>query len=410
MTSPSFVEMRRRNAQMILDVVRRKPGVSRADLSREVDLARATVSSIVDELIGLKILEESGSKSSLRGRKPIGLNFKPNSKTSIGISIEDNRAQITLCDLNGRQLASQQVVYKDIDLDGQAAVIKLLEQILRTHSDFRRIYAITLALPGPLQVKGSDRQNKTAPDRYAPLVTLLEGHFGRKLALATNIEMAALAETHAEQAECEDELLAFVRIGHNLRVTFLQNNAFLNQFSQMGGNLGELIFPMQNSTLARLWEPSDMIGVSINELAGEPMLLSSARKAGLAVETLDELVILASKKDPIANDLLDLAADGVAYGLASLINIIGSSRLILAGYLPDNHGSFLPRADLTTRQLLKKTNNNAALIQPIIQKSIMDRGAESYGAALFGLSLENILPPLKGSQRKDREARTSKTS
>jgi len=122
------------------------------------------------------------------------------------------------------------------------------------------------------------------------------------------------------------------------------------------------------------------------------------------------LVILASKKDPIAIDLLDLAADGVAYGLASLINIIGPSRLILAGYLPDNHGSFLPRADLTTRQLLKKTNNNAALIQPIIQKSVMDRGAESYGAALFGLSLENILPPLKGSQRKDREARNSKTS
>ncbi len=50
MPSPSFLEMRSRNAIHILQAVRESPGMSRAELAKVCDLAKSTVSSIVDQL------------------------------------------------------------------------------------------------------------------------------------------------------------------------------------------------------------------------------------------------------------------------------------------------------------------------------------------------------------------------
>ncbi|HMY55104.1 MAG TPA: helix-turn-helix domain-containing protein, partial [Candidatus Obscuribacter sp.] len=64
MPSPSFLEMRSRNAIHILQAVRESPGMSRAELAKVCDLAKSTVSSIVDQLTEATILTESGPKPS----------------------------------------------------------------------------------------------------------------------------------------------------------------------------------------------------------------------------------------------------------------------------------------------------------------------------------------------------------
>ena len=60
-----------------MSAIRTNSHLSRADVSRSTGLARATVSSIVDELLDLGIVQETGSKESETGRRPIGLMFNP---------------------------------------------------------------------------------------------------------------------------------------------------------------------------------------------------------------------------------------------------------------------------------------------------------------------------------------------
>ncbi|MBK9773931.1 MAG: winged helix-turn-helix transcriptional regulator [Candidatus Obscuribacter sp.] len=124
--SRSFVDMRRRNALSILDVVRHQPGVSRADLSRAVNLSRATVSNIVDELISIGMLEEIGAMNTSRGRKPIGLNFCPHSRYEAGVSIEDGKCRIAICDLDGNPTHRGAVnIGKQLNSDAAAKLPKL---------------------------------------------------------------------------------------------------------------------------------------------------------------------------------------------------------------------------------------------------------------------------------------------
>ncbi|MCC3863878.1 ROK family transcriptional regulator [Terrisporobacter petrolearius] len=110
------------NNNLILESILNYGPISRADLSKKLNLTKATISAIVQDLIDHSLVVEIGSKDTHVGRKPILLCF--NQKCAYAISIDLNAEYIAvyLSDLKGEKIYSSH--YKN-NLDSETLLEKL---------------------------------------------------------------------------------------------------------------------------------------------------------------------------------------------------------------------------------------------------------------------------------------------
>jgi len=92
------------NKQIVLNYVRVRAPISRAEIARETSLQRSTVSAIVDDLEFRGMIEEIGTGTSTGGRKPKLLQLKGGTPAAIGVDVTPRETTIAVADLTGRIL------------------------------------------------------------------------------------------------------------------------------------------------------------------------------------------------------------------------------------------------------------------------------------------------------------------
>ena len=90
------------NRQIVLNYVREREPISRADIARETALQRSTVSTIVEELKTEGLIEEVGAGKSTGGRRPTLLRLRAAGALAIGVDITPSSTTIATSDLAGR--------------------------------------------------------------------------------------------------------------------------------------------------------------------------------------------------------------------------------------------------------------------------------------------------------------------
>ena len=75
------------NRQIVLNYVRERGQISRAEIARETLLQRSTVSAIVDALVSEGVVEEIGKGESTGGRCPTLLRLRVGRPAVIGVDI-----------------------------------------------------------------------------------------------------------------------------------------------------------------------------------------------------------------------------------------------------------------------------------------------------------------------------------
>lgn len=95
------------NKQIVLNFVRVRSPISRAEIARETSLQRSTVSSIVDDLQEADLIEEVGTGDSTGGRKPTMLKLRTGKPVAIGIDVAPRTTSIVLADLAGNILSTE---------------------------------------------------------------------------------------------------------------------------------------------------------------------------------------------------------------------------------------------------------------------------------------------------------------
>src|SRR5262249_22022210 len=92
------------NRQIVLNYVREREPISRAEIARETDLQRSTISAIVDALQNEGLVEEIGEGESTGGRRPTLLKLRTAGAIAIGVAITPTATTIATSDLAGRVL------------------------------------------------------------------------------------------------------------------------------------------------------------------------------------------------------------------------------------------------------------------------------------------------------------------
>lgn len=132
------------NRQIVLNYVRERAPISRAEISHETELQRSTVSLIVEELKDRGLVAEIEGEST-GGRPPLLLQLKAAGPIAIGVDLSTEQTVIATCDLAGRVLTQKSFA---TDASAEKTIKKVIDSVNRLVKSDEGIEAIGVSLPG----------------------------------------------------------------------------------------------------------------------------------------------------------------------------------------------------------------------------------------------------------------------
>lgn len=133
------------NRQIVLNYVREREPISRAEIARETDLQRSTVSSIVEVLQAEGLVEEIGEGESTGGRRPTMLRLRSTGAVAIGVAITPTGTTVATSNLAGRILEREEF---PADPSWETTQEKIIKSIRAMYLRHPAVEAIGLSLPG----------------------------------------------------------------------------------------------------------------------------------------------------------------------------------------------------------------------------------------------------------------------
>src|ERR1043166_1656041 len=133
------------NRQIVLNYVRERGPISRAEIAHETALQRSTVSLIVEELRMEGLIEEVSGEST-GGRPPILLSLRTADAVAIGVDLGTTRTIVATSDLAGRVLEQE---YFPTDPDADKSIHNIVACVRRfARKNQGTVEGIGVSLPG----------------------------------------------------------------------------------------------------------------------------------------------------------------------------------------------------------------------------------------------------------------------
>ncbi|MCI8854240.1 MAG: ROK family transcriptional regulator [Lachnospiraceae bacterium] len=372
------------NLKNIYALIQRSPDISRAQLAKICNLSKTTVSSLVDELINRKFIQDTGSMwdTISVGRKPNGLQLCSGQYYVIVLSWHYHEIRIKQVDICG-QIAS----HFSLRLSGGHTYIsasrQLFDQFLASGIQKNGILGICLVVPAMIDIEKRKIFSTTLNDKAYDPSTLVEqfrsAFSGYPLAILNDTACAAYAEKIYTKMEQED--FAYINFQHGIGAALFIHNQLLGHatasYTQFGhfsidpkgklcscGNRGCLeLMICEDSLKDRILALGQH-----SELKKEPVITyASLGSAALYGDTSAQKVIQ------------DLAVD-FSYALTNLVCLVRPKIIIIGGKGKDLGPLFL--------QEVKKNLSSTGFRQMIdsmdqIRYSMLDPIAYFIGAMKY---------------------------
>src|ERR1700722_11369253 len=122
------------NRDVVLELIRTKQPIARADLSRWSGLQPSTVSLIVEQLLEEKWITEGAAARRPRGRRPTLLSLNADMVILVA-DIRPDQAVIAVVDLNGRFLSRETLPLVSDPERGVNNIIAGMQRMMKSHPE-----------------------------------------------------------------------------------------------------------------------------------------------------------------------------------------------------------------------------------------------------------------------------------
>lgn len=323
--------VRELNLVRIVDQIRSRSEISRAELTEAVGLSRQTVSSAVAQLISAGLIQEKPGMSGGHGRRPKMLSLNGAAGKVAAIQVEAYRLRIIIANLVGDLEPKF-----DITLEG-GPTLRSMAKILE---DLAPLRVAAIAVPGVRQPRdGRIRLSPTAPALEGlRLEQELMDSTGIQVLVENDVNLAAVGETWQGVARDTSDV-AFMWIGPGVGLGVISNGEILRGASGSAGEIGFL--PVQ------LGADGEDETLFLEKTASEQALLEEARRAaqegGTGLATVSELNLdtvfrVAELGDPKASRIEGNLVKRVAVASIAVISICDPGSLVLGGSVAEAGG------------------------------------------------------------------------
>jgi glucokinase-like ROK family protein len=365
------------NTAIVLDAVLKHAPLSRANISELTGLNKATVSSLVQDLIDSQLVLEIGMGESSGGRKPVMLLFRETAGYAIGIDLGVNYIRGALVDLRGNVVAEHQRGLKRNDPD--FAIDQLMECIELLLNQVQPspygVVGIGVGVPGIVDDNGSVLFAPNLKWRNVELRAALEQRTG----LPVTIDNEANAGAQGEQKYGSGRGIAnqiYVSVGIGIGTGIILNKELYKGASGFSGELGHLSIEYNG-------KPCSCGNQGCWELyASEHALLEAAAPHGYS--DLDSLLAAAEAGNEQACLLIAATGDYLGAGIANIVNVFNPDVVIIGNRMSRAAAWLAPaiQAAVDRRTLSFHRKGMRILFAELGEQSAV-RGAAYYAISRF---------------------------
>src|SRR5215211_7245267 len=208
------------NRQIVLNYVRERGPISRAEIAHETALQRSTVSLIVEQLRVDGLIEEVSGEST-GGRPPVLLSLRTADAVAIGVDLGTTRTIVATSDLAGRVLDQEQFETDPSSAKTTREIIDCAQRFIRRNNG--TIEGIGVSLPGLVEPEGKELFIPTFNWRDLPLASEISEATGLPVTMDNDANAAAQAELwlgRPEIREVRDFILVLVETGVGTGIVF----------------------------------------------------------------------------------------------------------------------------------------------------------------------------------------------
>src|SRR2546426_3574391 len=228
------------NRRIVLNLIRARQPMSRADLARQSGLQRSTVSAIAEQLIEEQWVTEGAVGHLPRGRKPRFLHLNVERAGIVGINIRPITTTIALAGLDARFLAQESLPTGESPKKFVNELTRRVRSLIETHPQIS-YEGIGVSLPGRVDL--SSQRLVFAPNlgwSDVDLKTPLERATGLPVELENAANACALAEIwFGRHPEGVRNLLA-VTVSEGIGCGLSLNHQLLQGSTGMAGEFGHV--------------------------------------------------------------------------------------------------------------------------------------------------------------------------
>jgi N-acetylglucosamine repressor len=320
--------LRKLNDRQILNLIRQKGPISRAEIARELGLALPTVSRVVDSFLERGWIETVGAGNSSGGRPPTLLQLKDNGTGAIGIEVGRSSVRIIYTDLRAHVRFRDERPINEIA--GPAVLLKYVRDFIEQHHlSFDRIEGIGIAAPGPLDaVEGVLLAPEDIPNEWigAPVVQVLKDGLNVPCYLSNDANAAALAESWFGKATDYDSVV-FVLSDVGLGAGVVINGSIWNGKHNFSGEISHMIVDIQGLRCS-----CGRVGC-LNAYASLRAIEQAVRgrESGRADANWADIIRHAKEGINPEAEVIQTAARYLAAAIVNVIQIIDPAVVVLGG-------------------------------------------------------------------------------
>jgi predicted NBD/HSP70 family sugar kinase len=325
--------LRHANERLVLDSIRRSPGISRAEIARRTGSPRTSVTFVVDRLLKARLIcEEKGDRiATSAGRPPTALHLRAAARLAVGVEIARPLTRVVLVDLQGNILERRTIHWHEhaghLLEDVHQAIRAVASPVAR-----RQLLGAGVSLPGTIdrttgRVIGAESLGWFNVDA---------GHILRQkidlpLWFENDANLCALAEQWHEPGDASSlRYFVYVRAQGGLGTGVVIDGRTLHGFASAGSEFGHVMLfadgrpcPCGNRGC---WE----------QYASDAALVRCYRE--LRNETVQEEDILASSRaiveramqgEECSREALRVTAEYLALGFANLVAAFNPQAIVV---------------------------------------------------------------------------------
>lgn len=370
----------------VLRLIWREYQISRAEISRQLDLSRSTVTEIIKELLPTSLVAEVGDGESSGGRKPILLEFQDNAKVILGIDIGATHVSVAMTNLRGKLLLWKEKEYPvREDPEGTYNLIdELANECLSTLKHGSEILlSIGVSVPSPVDPIRPEYLSETIIPAWHGKSGLerLRREYSVPVYLDNDANLGALAE-HWWGAGKETNDLIYIKISNGIGAGYIFGGKLYRGSRGIAGEMSHMPIDPNGrlcgcglrgclATVISAWALKERI-VTLSNLYPNSSLLNGS----LSIIDIENAAL---NRDLLATQVVTEATNYLTSAITSLVNLLNPDMIIIGG-------SLSRLGELVINPIQKKIDD-CALVSSVSKTKILTSKLGSQGIALGAATL-----------------------
>lgn len=345
--------VRQHNTAIIISTLRENETLSRAEIAAHTGLNRSTVSSIINELIEQKAIEETVLQSEKIGRPGMLLKLNPNYGFTVGIDL--NVDFITAVVLDYSYTIQWQKRTPVIAPTQQDTVLQQAIELTQAAVDQGTDKGMTplgigLVVPGLVDVyQGVMILAPNLGWENVPMRALWQAHFDLPIFTENDANAAALGELYIGEAKGISHFIC-INVGVGIGGGIVIDGNLLRGARGFASEVGHIVMEPEGKQcgcgsrgcLETLIGKTALVSTVQDALRKSSFESPFLDEASIADLTLDQIVSAAAEGHPVCNEQLKKVGYYLGLTVGDLVNIFNPELVVIGGYSREMVTQILP--------------------------------------------------------------------